>query len=172
VHVVGERPGVATFRAVPDPLSKERRSRLMSRVKTRDTAPELVLRRALWAAGLRGWRLHPKQVPGRPDMAWIGLRVAVFVDGAFWHGHPAYYHGQSGKFWDEKIAKNRARDARVNAELAEGAWQVVRLWDFELERDPVACVERVRSVVEDARKERGLAGWDGNVCSGSVRSGT
>jgi len=117
----------------------------MSRVRTRNTEPEMRLRRALWAAGLRGWRLHPDAVPGRPDLAWLGRRVAVFVDGAFWHGHPDYYRGQSGKFWDEKIARNRARDARVDAELGACGWSVVRVWDFELERDLVDCVARVRA---------------------------
>lgn len=116
----------------------------MRRVRTHDTKPEIVLRQALWAGGLRGWRLHPSGVPGRPDLAWLGRHVAVFVDGAFWHGHPAYYHGQSGKFWDDKIARNRARDVQVNAMLAAGGWSVVRLWDFEVERETAGCVERVR----------------------------
>ena len=84
-----------------------------------------------------------RRVLGRPDLAWIGRRVAVFVDGAFWHGHPDYYWGQSGKFWDEKIARNRARDERVNRELIEAGWTVVRLWDFEVERNLPVCVERV-----------------------------
>jgi DNA mismatch endonuclease (patch repair protein) len=119
----------------------------MARVKTRDTAPELALRRALWQAGLRGWRLHLR-LPGRPDLAWAKRRVAVFVDGAFWHGHPAYYRGQSGPFWDEKIAANRARDNKVNRELTDLGWTVVRVWDFEVERDPVACVERIKSALE------------------------
>jgi DNA mismatch endonuclease (patch repair protein) len=128
---------------VPDRLTTEQRSKLMQRVRTRDTAPEVALRRALWAKGFRGWRLHPKSVPGRPDVAWIGRRLAVFIDGAFWHGHPDYYWGQSGPFWDEKIARNRARDERVNAELTEAGWRVLRLWDFEVEQDPARCVERV-----------------------------
>lgn len=115
----------------------------MARVKQRDTGPELALRRALWAAGLRGWRCHPKKVPGRPDLAWIGRRVAIFVDGAFWHGHPDYYWGQSGKYWDEKIARNRARDERVNRELAAAGWTVVRVWDFEVERQAEEVVRRV-----------------------------
>ncbi len=115
----------------------------MARVRTKDTAPELALRRALWAAGVRGWRCHPEGIAGRPDFAWIGRRVAVFVDGGFWHGHPDFYWGQSGKFWDEKIARNRARDERVNRDLAEAGWTVVRVWDFEVERDLDACVERV-----------------------------
>jgi DNA mismatch endonuclease, patch repair protein len=136
---------------VPDTLSQERRSRLMSRVKTRDTKPEIMLRRALWVGGLRGWRLHVGTIPGRPDLAWPGRRVAVFVDGAFWHGHPDYYQGQSGKFWDEKIARNRARDERVNSELEERSWYVVRLWDFEVEREIDSCVERVRVAWESSR---------------------
>jgi DNA mismatch endonuclease (patch repair protein) len=114
----------------------------MARVRTRDTAPEVALRRALWAAGVRGWRVHPR-VPGRPDLAFVGARVAVFVDGAFWHGHPDYYRGQSGAFWDAKIKRNRERDERVNAELDDLGWHVVRIWDFEVERALDDCVDRV-----------------------------
>src|ERR1700756_5746639 len=120
----------------------------MSRIRTRDTAPEVELRRALWAAGVRGWRLHPRKVPGKPDVAWLGRRLAVFVDGAFWHGHPHYYWGQSGKFWDEKIERNRARDARVNEMLREAGWRVLRLWDFEVEKEIDICVSRVRQALE------------------------
>src|SRR4051812_3332623 len=117
----------------------------MARVRTRDTAPEIALRRALWATGIRGYRCHPSRVAGRPDLAWIGRRVAVFVDGAFWHGHPDHYWGQSGAFWDAKIARNRARDRRVDAQLMEAGWTVVRIWDFEVEKDLKTSVERVRS---------------------------
>lgn len=133
---------------MPDPLTVEQRSALMKRVKTRDTTPEIALRKALWAAGVRGWRLHPKNVPGRPDLAWLGRRVAVFVDGAFWHGHPDYYWGQSGKFWDQKIERNRERDRRVVRELADAGWTVVRIWDFEVERDPASGVRRVLRALE------------------------
>ncbi len=119
----------------------------MSRVKTRDTAPELALRRTMWRVGLRGWRLHPKQVPGRPDIAWIGRRVAVFVDGAFWHGHPDHYWGQSGPFWDAKIARNRERDEQINAQLSTSGWIVVRIWDFEVLREPAECVAKIRAAL-------------------------
>ena len=134
-----------------DSLDPAARSRLMSRVRVRDTAPELLLRRALWAAGVRGWRLHSKKLPGKPDLAFFSCKLAVFVDGAFWHGHPAYYHGQSGPFWDAKIAGNRERDERVNLELASLGWEVVRLWDFEVEKDAAACVARVCSALEARR---------------------
>jgi DNA mismatch endonuclease, patch repair protein len=132
---------------MPDHLTPPRRSALMSRVKTKETAPELELRHALWAAGIRGWRLHPRRVPGRPDLAWLGRRVAVFVDGAFWHGHPDYYWGQSGKFWDEKIDRNRSRDEKVTRELLDAGWTVLRIWDFEIERDPSSCVELIRTAL-------------------------
>lgn len=130
-----------------DPLTPERRSALMARVRTKDTKPEVALRQALWAAGVRGWRLHRRDLPGRPDLAFVGRRVAVFVDGAFWHGHPDYYRGQSGKFWDDKIAANRARDARVDGDLRARGWTVVRIWDFEVERELGVCVDRVRAAL-------------------------
>jgi DNA mismatch endonuclease, patch repair protein len=137
---------------VADPLKPEQRSALMSRVRTRDTAPELTLRRALWKAGVRGWRLHPRAVPGKPDLAWIGRRVAIFVDGAFWHGHPDYYRGQSGPFWDEKIARNRRRDAEVNDQLQALGWRVLRFWDFEVQKSPEQCAARVaRALREETR---------------------
>lgn len=150
---------------MPDALTKQRRSQLMSRVRSRDTKPELLLRHAMWRSGLRGWRLHPKAVPGRPDLAWIGRRVAVFVDGAFWHGHPDHYRGQSGKFWDEKIDRNRARDAQVNAQLADSEWSVVRLWDFEVEREVDRCVERVRVAWTEAYIQEAPSGSPANTRS-------
>jgi DNA mismatch endonuclease (patch repair protein) len=122
----------------------------MARVRTRNTAPEVELRRALYAAGLRGWRLH-RRLPGKPDLAFGRARLAVFVDGAFWHGHPDYYRGQSGAFWDAKIKRNRERDERVNCELQEAGWQVLRFWDFEVERDCAGCVRRVREALATSR---------------------
>jgi DNA mismatch endonuclease (patch repair protein) len=100
-----------------DKLTVEQRSALMSRVRTRDTGPEVALRHALYAAGLRGWRLHGR-LPGRPDLVFGRARLCVFVDGAFWHGHPDFYWGQSGEFWDQKIGRTRERDQRVTRELA------------------------------------------------------
>lgn len=131
-----------------DHLNAEERRALMRKVRTRDTAPELMLRRAMWAAGLRGWRAHPTGVLGRPDIAWMGRRLAVFVDGAFWHGHPDHYHGQSGEFWDRKIARNRERDREVNDGLERMGWEVVRVWDFEVERDAPGAVGRVRNALD------------------------
>ena len=137
---------------MPDVFDPATRSRVMSRVRNRDTAPERALREALFRAGLRGYRLHRRDVPGSPDIAWIGRRVAVFVDGAFWHGHPsAFKAGQSGRFWDEKIARNMERDRTVDRRLDECGWAVIRIWDFEIEQSLDDCVNNVRSaLVENA----------------------
>jgi len=116
----------------------------MAAVKQRDTGPEVVLRRGLYAQGLRGWRCNYRGAPGRPDLAWPALRVALFVDGAFWHGHPSRHQpGRSGQYWDDKIAGNVARDRRVEAQLADQGWTVLRVWDFEVRRDLETVVERV-----------------------------
>jgi DNA mismatch endonuclease (patch repair protein) len=72
----------------------------------------------------------------------------VFVDGAFWHGHPDHYWGQSGRFWDEKIARNRARDQRINRELLDSGWTVIRVWDFEVRDEIGRCVARVREALD------------------------
>lgn len=139
---------------VTDTFTPDQRSRLMSRVRTQGTKPELALRKALWSAGFRGWRCNARSVVGRPDLAWIGRRIAVFVDGAFWHGHPAYYHGRSGPFWDEKIARNRARDEHVNRELEAAGWTVLRLWDLEVESNLAECVRRVDRLIAGATERR------------------
>src|ERR1700694_4866233 len=120
----------------------------MQAVKDRDTAPELALRRALWAAGVRGWRIHRRSLPGRPDLAFGRARIAVFVDGGFWHGHPSrYWQGRSGPYWDAKIARNQARDARVDEELHAMGWATMRLWDFEVVADAAAAANRVLNAV-------------------------
>lgn len=124
------------------------RRRIMSAVRQRDTAPELELRCALYRAGIRGWRCNYTSVAGRPDLAWPALRVAVFVDGAFWHGHPSRHEpGRSGSYWDRKIAGNVARDRRVDSELTSAGWDVLRLWDFEVRRGPDEAAQRVGAVL-------------------------
>jgi DNA mismatch endonuclease (patch repair protein) len=135
-----------------DFLSKETRSRVMSRIRSKDTKPELTLRRALFEAGIRGWRCHPRTVPGKPDIAFTRWRVAVFVDGCFWHGHPDYFTpGKSGAYWDAKIARTQQRDRLANATLAEAGWVVLRFWDFDVEADMRGCVRRVAGALAEAR---------------------
>jgi DNA mismatch endonuclease (patch repair protein) len=131
-----------------DNHTPEQRSRTMSRIKATNTGPELILRRALWKRGLRGYRLHVKGLPGKPDLAWRSCMVAVFVDGAFWHGHrSAFVAGKSGAYWDAKIARNMARDDASNRALEALGWRVIRLWDFQVRRETDECVAQIESAV-------------------------
>lgn len=126
----------------------------MSAVRRRDTEPEIALRRALHAAGIRGWRCDYRLAPGRPDIAWPSLRVAVFVDGAFWHGHQSRHRpGRSGAYWDEKIAGNVARDRRVDNELRDLGWTVLRVWDFEVRKDIDRVVDLVTTALTDRLRQ-------------------
>lgn len=131
-------------------------SRIMSAVRNRDTKPELALRRALHARGLR-YRLR-SSLPGRPDIVFGPAKVAVFVDGDYWHGNAwrtrgfasfeAYYgRGDRGSFWLAKIRSNVARDTKVEAALTAVGWTVLRCWESDIERDIDAVVNRVRAVV-------------------------
>ena len=134
-----------------DVMTREQRSRCMSRIRNKDTGPELVLRQALWRRGLR-YRLHSK-LPGRPDIVFKGRRVVVFVDGCFWHGCPA--HGvqpkQNSGFWKDKLGRNRARDASVNDELRRLGWCVVRIWEHEVKEDVECAADRVETVIRSQR---------------------
>ena len=104
----------------------------MSAQRRENTGPELALRRALWRRGMR-YRLHDQSLPGRPDLVLVRARLAVFVDGCFWHGCPL--HGVAPKanapWWAEKLAANRARDERVNQAVMAAGWEPVRVWEHE-----------------------------------------
>lgn len=131
-----------------------KRSEVMSRVRARDTRPEMRIRRALHTAGLR-YRLHAKDLPGRPDIVFRRVRLAIFVHGCFWHRHPECEHARMPKtrlgFWRTKLKANVARDARQVAELEAAGWTVLTLWECET-RDATAVAMFVENV---ARRVRG-----------------
>jgi DNA mismatch endonuclease (patch repair protein) len=150
----------AILYGVTDTRTPEVRKRIMAAVRQRDTAPEMQLRRALYAAGLRGWRCNYRNAPGRPDVAWPALRVAVFVDGAFWHGHPSRHRpGRSGPYWDKKIEGNVARDRQIDVALRSAGWVVVRIWDFEVRRELPRAVERVCDAIRDTAPTGSASAW-------------
>lgn len=121
----------------------------MGRVRTKGTAAELALRKELWRRGLR-YRLH-LPLPGRPDLAFEREKVAVFVDGCFWHGCPRHYTAPATnpEFWKEKLHRNRQRDRNVDHALATDGWRVVRLWEHELEDDLDMAANRVISALAE-----------------------
>ena len=136
-----------------DRVDAATRSRIMSRVRSKDTGPELAMRKALWAAGVRGWRCHVRSVPGTPDLCWQGRRVAVFVDSAWWHGHPSRWKpGRQPPKWDKKIRANRQRDEEVNRRLDEAGWTTLRIWDFEIASDIDTAVRRVQMTLATTEK--------------------
>lgn len=123
----------------------------MARIRSKDTKPEMAIRQGLFALGFRGWRCHTRALPGRPDVAFTRWRVAVFVDGAFWHGHPDHFtFGKSGAYWDAKIARTQERDRLANEELRSRGWIVLRFWDFEIRDDPAVCLARIVAALEKA----------------------
>lgn len=116
-----------------DTLTQEARSTLMSRVRQKDTSPEVRLRKQLHAKGLR-YLLHPASLPGRPDLAFPRYRIAVFVHGCFWHGHncrAGRLPSSNQAYWSEKIAANQVRDAHKIAELRGLGWRVAVVWECE-----------------------------------------
>lgn len=117
-----------------DRLSPEKRSWLMSRVRGKDTAPELVVRRAAHSLGLR-FRLHRKDLPGSPDLVFPRRKTVVFVHGCFWHRHDGCKKATTPKsqeeFWQEKFARNVARDRRVIRELEDQGWRALIVWQCE-----------------------------------------
>ncbi|MFC1680354.1 very short patch repair endonuclease [Pseudomonadota bacterium] len=131
-----------------DVMTPAQRSWCMSRIRGQNTGPELILRKALWRRGLR-YRLK-NRLPGRPDVIFPGRRIAVFVDGCFWHG--CMEHGVAPKnnaeFWKKKLKGNKVRDAEVNAQLEELGWTVIRIWEHEVRSDVESAIDCVQSAIE------------------------
>lgn len=141
-------------KAEPTPRDPATTSRIMAAVRGRDTQPELALRRALYARGIR-YRVHPRDVVGRPDLANRSRKVAVFVDGDFWHANPAEWErrgfdSMEAQFpaakraeWVSKLKRNVERDAQVDAMLAAEGWRVIRVWESEIRADPESVADLV-----------------------------
>lgn len=131
-------------------MSPEKRSRLMSRVRSRDTGPEMRLRRALWSAGHRYRLGHGLKLPGKPDLVFPRPRMAVYVDGCFWHACPlhATQPKTRSEWWREKLEGNVARDRRVDAQMADLGWTVMRFWEHEVAQDVDAVVRAIASQLQ------------------------
>jgi DNA mismatch endonuclease (patch repair protein) len=133
-----------------DVFIPEQRSRVMAAITGKDTRPERIVRRRLHALGYR-FRLHRKDLPGRPDVVLPRHGAVVFVHGCFWHGHPrcrrARLPATRTDFWRDKIEKNRARDRRDRAALRRLGWRVLTLWECSL-RDEERLTDRLRRFLE------------------------
>ena len=131
----------------PDSLTPEQRSALMRKVRSKDTTPEMKVRRALHAKGIR-YRLHHPDLPGKPDLVLSRFRTCIFVHGCFWHGHESCRKASVPKtntdFWVKKISRNRERDREVRTLLEEIGWRVVTVWECQTEKS-----ERLEKLIEE-----------------------
>ena len=126
------------------------RSRMMAGIRGKDTKIELVIRGALHKRGLR-YRLHNRKLPGRPDMTFAGRRVAIFINGCFWHGHdcPLFRLPRSNTvIWDKKISSNRARDARSLQALHDLGWRTAVVWECAMRKRPPEDVNILANALE------------------------
>ncbi len=126
--------------------TKEQISRNMKSNKSKDTKPEILLRKELWRRGLH-YRKNYKLLEGKPDIVFLSAKIAVFVDGKMWHGYDWANQKNDFKsnreFWIPKIERNMERDYEVNITLIESEWAVLRFWDFEIRKDIKGCADKI-----------------------------
>ena len=131
-----------------DPLTVTQRSYCMSRVRGKDTKPEVLVRSALHKRGLR-FRKHTKELPGRPDIVFARARICVFIDGDFWHGYDFEAWQQNlTPFWQKKIGDTVERDRRNFSALRETGWRVVRVWTHDVKKRFDVVVEDIYAAVK------------------------
>lgn len=146
-----------------DIKSRDARSKNMAAIHDRDTKPEIVLRKKLWSRGYR-YRKNYKGLPGKPDIVLTKYRICIFVDSEFFHGKGFYggyesrkynsleeqlQHSNHSEFWLEKIKSNMDRDKKVNAQLKDMGWTVVRFWSKDVLKDPDQCVLTVEKAINE-----------------------
>ena len=132
--------------------------KIMAAIPSKNTEPELILRKALWKENLR-YRVNYKKLPGKPDIVFTKYCVAVFCDGDYWHGHNWAIRGLGSleeelagysEFWRNKILSNIERDAKNNRLLQDMGWKVIRLWESDIRADINGCVQRIKTALIDA----------------------
>ncbi len=151
-----------------DKLTPEQRSKCMAAIKGANTRPEMIVRKFLFAKGLR-YRVNNRKLPGSPDIALRKFKTAIFVDGCFWHGHEGcknFKLPESNRlYWEHKIRLNYAHDYRVNVELKLLGWRVIRIWECEL-RNKSQRDDTLRRVYDAITAPR-LATYDYDVAATS-----
>ena len=126
--------------------NKEAISRVMSANKGKNTKPELILRKALWSKGIRGYRLHPKNIPGKPDIAFTKRKMGIFINGCFWHRCPHCtlpLPKSNTSFWENKFEKNQERDTRKIKQLKKLGWKAFTAWECQIKYHLNDIVEKL-----------------------------
>ncbi|MCM5661943.1 very short patch repair endonuclease [Galbibacter mesophilus] len=141
-----ERIKVPRFNEESGFYTTKKRSRIMSRIKGKNSKPEMIFRKALWAKGVR-YRVNNKNLPGKPDITIKKYKLAIFIDGEFWHGYNWDERKETIKsnrgFWIPKIERNIQRDKEVNQQLAQMGFTVLRFWQREVKTDLKKCINDV-----------------------------
>lgn len=127
-----------------DVLTKKQRSYNMSQIKSKDTRPELYLRKVLLINKIRNFKTN-YNLPGKPDLVFTKNKLAVFIDGCFWHKCPKCFVRPvtRSKFWEEKIKNNVRRDKQINKVILSLGWQILRFWEHEINRNPGKVVKKI-----------------------------
>ena len=127
-----------------DVHTQEQRTYNMSCIRGKNTGPELTLRKILFAEGFRGYRIH-YDLPGKPDIVFTKKKIAIFIDGCFWHKCPLCFHEPETRkeFWMKKIQSNVDRDKKVNELLKNDGWTVIRIWEHEIKKEPENAVNKI-----------------------------
>ena len=132
--------------------SSSKASYVASKIKSKNTKPELLLRKSLWKEGIRGYRLHPKSIPGKPDICFIKRKVAIFVNGCYWHRCPkcnCRIPKSNRKFWADKFQKNVERDFSKKNELEKLGFKVVICWECDVKNDIKSCIIAIKKALND-----------------------
>ena len=136
--------------------------KIMSSIPSKNTKPEMLLRKELHSRGLR-YRVNYKALPGKPDVAFTKAKLAVFVDGDFWHGHNWVVRGYGSledelerysQYWKDKILRNIERDQEVNTALLDMDWVVLRFWESDIKSDLDRCVQEIESNYHQLLEEK------------------
>jgi len=134
------------------------RSENMARILGKDTKPENLLRKELWGRGCKGYRKNYRIQRLRPDIVFVGKKIAIFVDGCFWHGCPDHYNRprpcrpDGEKYWSDKLRENVIRDIKQTLYLHENGWTVLRFWEHQIEDSLNFVADAVVSVLEGANE--------------------
>ena len=140
-----------------DVLTKEQRHRNMSHIRSKDTKPEIMLRKALWHLGFR-YRKNYAALPGKPDIVLIRYKIVIFVDGDFWHArghqqHPGEQVSSNKVYWQKKLEHNVERDRAVNDALTEQGWLILRFWESDVKKNLDGCISQILQYIPSKKHE-------------------
>lgn len=133
-----------------DNVSRKSRSRIMSAIRSKNNkTTEIRMKAVLVRSGIKGWKIRATKLPGNPDFTFTKRKLAVFIDGCFWHGCPTCYRrpSSSRKYWDQKKMDNKRRDKQVVRLLHLSNWEVIRIWEHTLKKNPTKVINRIADLL-------------------------